>query len=205
MRAELESVGQIDRTPEARAARIQSMLEEVRRMSALVDSLLLLSRSDDATIQIDRQAVNLGLMLASAAEDIRLLGESSALSVELSAPETITVNADPARLRQILLNLIDNAVKFNRPNGQIRLSLETEPGRVCVTVGNTGPGLSEAHRARLFERFFRGDPSRSRVVPGFGLGLALSRELARAHGGELEFAGSNADWTEFRLTLPTHP
>jgi signal transduction histidine kinase len=205
IRGELESALGTEMSPEARVARIQSILEEVRRMSSLVDSLLILSRSEGGNLDLAKASVDLSLMVASAAEDARTLGEPMGLDVALAAPEGVRVTADRGRLRQILLNLIDNAVKFNRAGGTIRMRLETAPGTVTLYVGNSGRGLSAVQRERLFERFFRGDTARSRAIDGFGLGLALSRDLARAHGGDLELTGSDPDWTEFRLSLPAEP
>jgi signal transduction histidine kinase len=93
-------------------------------------------------------------------------------------------------------------VKFNRPDGRLRLALTVGENDVRLAVGNTGPGLSAEHRARIFERFFRGDAARSRAVAGFGLGLSISREIMLAHGGHLDLARSETDWTEFCAVLP---
>ena len=202
MRAELEALQQ-QRDPTAGAPpdRIESLLGEVRRLTGLVDSLLLLSRADGQGALVEKQPFDLTRAVLAAAEDARLLGEERTLEVECIAAPGIQVRVDPSRIRQILLNLIDNAVKFNRPGGRIRILLDQPGDRARVVIGNNGAGLSEAQRGRLFERFFRGDPARSRAVPGFGLGLALSRELARAHGGDLVLSDTRPDWTEFALTL----
>ncbi len=202
LRAELETALRPDTTPEAREARIHSVLDEVHRLSSLVDSLLLLSRSDAGHLQLGLEPTDLSRMAEAAADDARLLGEGRRLGVWSKLRPGVTVRADAARLRQVLLNLVDNAVKFNRRAGRVRLALEASATEVRFSVGNTGPGLSTEHRARLFERFFRGDPARSREVAGFGLGLSLSREIMLAHGGRLELVSSEEDWTEFCVVLP---
>ena len=172
------------------------------RLSSLVDSLLLLSRSDAGRLELDLQPTDFSRMVQAAADDARLLGEPLQLSIASELPPGVLVRADAARLRQVLLNLVDNAVKFNRRDGRLQLTLAAGENEVRLTVGNTGPGLSAEHRARIFERFFRGDPARSREVAGFGLGLSLSREIMLAHGGRLELACSEEDWTEFCVVLP---
>ena len=142
------------------------------------------------------------LLAAFAADDVRLLGEPLQLCIQSDLPPGIMVRADAARLRQVLLNLVDNAVTFNRRDGRLHLALALGENDVRLTVGNTGPGLSAEHRARIFERFFRGDAARSREVAGFGLGLSISREIILAHGGHLDLARCEPDWTEFRAVLP---
>jgi signal transduction histidine kinase len=107
-------------------------------------------------------------------------------------------------LEQALQNLTGNALKYNRPGGIVRLELKVEASLVRLTIGNTGPGISQADQSRIFERFFRGDPARSRDrTSGVGLGLSLSREILRAQGGELVLGRTESDWTEFVATLPT--
>ena len=109
-------------------------------------------------------------------------------------------------LEQALQNLAMNAVKYNRAEGLVRLTLRSEAGVVSISVGNTGPGIPDADRPRVFERFFRSDPARSRNrVSGAGLGLSLSREIIRAHGGDLVLGRVEPDWTEFVATLPLAP
>ncbi|MCE9611957.1 MAG: HAMP domain-containing protein [Chthoniobacter sp.] len=205
LRAELETALQTDAPPEARASRVHGMLDEVHRLSSLVDSLLLLSRSDAGRLELDLQPVDLSRMVEAAADDARLLGDALHLTVESALPKDVTVRADAARLRQVLLNLVDNAVKFNRRDGRLRIALAVGETDVRLTVGNTGTTLGADHRRRIFERFFRGDSARSREIKGFGLGLSISREIMLAHGGRLELSQSEEDWTEFSAILPLPP
>jgi two-component system, OmpR family, heavy metal sensor histidine kinase CusS len=126
------------------------------------------------------------------------------LTVEQTLAPDACVNADPDLLEQALQNLASNAIKYNQPDGRIRFELAKEAQRVRLRVANTGPGIPPADRERIFERFYRADPSRSGQVDGVGLGLSLSREIIRAHGGELILEHSNDGLTQFAVTLPAN-
>ena len=134
-------------------------------------------------------------------EDCAALAPS--LRIEHELVSGITVGADRVLLEQALHNLLGNAVKYNRPDGVIRVSLARRDGFAEIRIGNTGPGLAEKDRQRLFERFYRGDPARTRGrAGGTGLGLSLAREIIRAHGGDLVLGRSEPDFTEFVASLP---
>ena len=109
----------------------------------------------------------------------------------------------PAPFPRLLLNLLSNAVKFNRPRGIVRVRLASEEETWTLDIANTGLGIAAEHQVKIFERFFRAGISAA--TPSHGLGLSLSRELARAHGGDLALAASDTAWTTFRLTLPRPP
>ena len=138
---------------------------------------------------------------------------TSALATQLqfdaAAPPHVTVSTDAVLLAQALQNLPNNAIKYHRAEGLIRLTLRLAADSAVVAVGNTGPGSSTENRPHVFERFFRGDRSRARhAATGVGLGFSLSREIIRAHGGDLSLAEPATDaaaaiaWTEFVATLP---
>ena len=127
------------------------------------------------------------------------------LQFDAVVPPHVTVSADADLLEQALQNLTNNAIKYNRAEGLIRLTLGLEADSAVVAVGNTGPGSSTENRPHVFERFFHGDRSRARHADtGVGLGLSLSREIIRAHGGDLALCPPRADggWTEFVVRLP---
>jgi two-component system, OmpR family, heavy metal sensor histidine kinase CusS len=134
------------------------------------------------------------------AEDARDLNES--LHIEHAVQPGVQVKADADLLQQVLQNLLSNAAKYNQPGGHIRFELTANAAYASLRVGNTGSGIPEAARARIFERFFRAEPSRNREIGGAGLGLSLSREIVRAHGGELELEPAANGWTWFHLSLP---
>jgi signal transduction histidine kinase len=106
-------------------------------------------------------------------------------------------------VNQLIANLVSNAAKFGAPDGAIGLELVRREGAAVLTVSNAGFPIPDEDRGRIFERFFRGDRSRSRKIGGAGLGLSLAREIARAHGGDLVLERSDAALTVFKLTLPT--
>jgi signal transduction histidine kinase len=114
----------------------------------------------------------------------------------------LIVHADQKRLEQILYNLIDNAVKFNRPGGSVNLSAEEQEGRIAICVEDTGAGISAADLPRVFERLYRGDKSRSRKTEGTGLGLAIVKHLVQAHGGEVSVSSELGRGSRLTFTLP---
>lgn len=181
-----------------------SLLEEIRHLAAILEKLLLLALADSGRLVLERSPVDLSRMVADVLEDCAALAPEVRLDYAL-AP-TVHVQADATLLEQALQNLSTNAIKYNRPDGCIRVVLKTTTDAAIIAVGNTGPAIPAADQARLFERFFRGDPARGRSgLAGAGLGLSLSREILRAHGGELRLVRSEDDWTEFEVTLPLAP
>ena len=188
-----------DLAPEV-IATLGSLLEDNRRLDAVCQDLLVLARADAGRLELDRQPHDLRALTEAAMEDARILGEDRALAFDLALPAHAGEFVDARYFTRILLNLLSNAVKYNRHGGTVRVRLAAENDAWIFTLENSGPGIAPAHREKLFRRFFRTD--NSAAAPGHGLGLSLSRELARAHGGDLVFAGSDAEWTTFRLTLP---
>ncbi len=183
-----------------------SLLDEVQRLKAIVQKLLLLSLADTGRLQLHREPTDLSQLLANVLEDCTAL--APALAIEHTLPAGVTVLADAVLLEQALQNLAGNAIKYNREGGRVRFELRTDAdaGTATITVGNTGPGIAAEDRPRIFERFFRGDRARTRqdTTASAGLGLSLSREILRAHDGDLALAPApeGGDWTEFVATLP---
>ena len=112
------------------------------------------------------------------------------------------IQGDQTLLRQAIHNLLTNAVRYNRPNGTIEISLIEKTGMVIAKISNTGPGISPTNRKYIFDRFFREDSSRTRKHESFGLGLPLAREIAQAHGGNIVLVASNSEKTTFEIKLP---
>jgi heavy metal sensor kinase len=177
-----------------------SLLDEVSRLKAIVQKLLLLSLADAGQLKLNYEPVNLTRMVENVIEDCR--AQAPHLAVEQTLARDVQVNADPDLLEPALQNLAGNAIKYNQAGGRIRFELARETDRVLVRVGNTGPGIPPADRERIFERFYRADPSRSGRVDGVGLGLSLSREILRAHGGDLVLNSADALRTVFAAWLP---
>ena len=180
--------------------KLADLLAEVVRLKSITRQLLLLSLADSGQLKPELRPTDLSALVVNAADDAELLGEE--LTVTADIAPGVTVAADAALLGQVLTNLVSNAVKYNRPDGSIQLRLEQSEQLATVTIANTGESIPPEDHGRLFERFYRADRARGRRVDGTGLGLALAREIARAHGGELRLAESGDDRTTFVLSLP---
>jgi heavy metal sensor kinase len=200
LQAELEQALESAPPSSAEQQTYGSLLEEISRLKAIVQRLLLLAQADAGRLELKLQATNLTSLLAGIIEDSQAMAPDLAIESELS-PQ-IAVQADPVLLEQALQNLAANAIKYNRASGRIRFELVTENRRVRLRIANTGAPIPLGDQPRLFERFYRADLSRSNTIGGAGLGLSLARELVRAHGGELVLESSDANWTCFAITLP---
>jgi heavy metal sensor kinase len=182
---------------------LNGVLDETRRLGRIVDGLLLLSRADGAGVPLDWQTVNFTELIEGAAEDAEILAEDRGIRTVASIQRGVWIGGDPIRLRQVLLNLLDNAVKYNKPGGRIGIELLAADGNVRMRIRNTGPGIPPDHAPHVFDRFYRVDTARNRGTDGHGLGLSLCLEIARAHGGDIVLSRCDAEWTEFCVTLPT--
>ncbi len=178
---------------------LSSLLDEVRRLSGIVRKLLLLSLADAGQMGLHKSQVDFSALLAVMVEDLELLAPH--LTIHTSIAPNLQVCGDRDLLTQVLQNLIGNAIKYNLSQGWIRLEAR-QSAAVQVTVTNASREIPAGDRDRLFDRFYRGDPSRNRSVEGLGLGLSLAREIVHAHGGSLILAASQAGETTFVLTLP---
>ncbi len=178
--------------------------EEVDQMSRLIDRLLALARADAEGILICRQTVDLGILLADLIEQTRPLAEAKGLTLTAQAAPTLMASVDPDAVTQIVLNLLDNAIKY-APSGQVRLSARHtghDGSEIQITVSDDGPGIPAEHLPHIFERFYRVDRARSREMGGAGLGLAIARELARAHGGDVSTHSIPGEGSTFTVQLP---
>jgi signal transduction histidine kinase len=174
-------------------------LQQTRRLTSVAENLLLLSRADTGRLALRAAKFDLGKLLEGSLEDARILGAGSNLQIEAHVPEALPMNGDREMISLTVQNLVENAVKYNRPGGRILVSAEKHDHVVQICVGNNGPGIPQERVPHVFERFYRarGDEQ----TPGHGLGLSIARELARAHGGGLTLTRSQSDWTEFCLRL----
>ncbi len=181
--------------------RLTGILDEVQRLGTIARKLLLLSLADAGRLSLDRTPYDLSRALEDLLEDAQMLAPG--LTLHGTVAPDLRVRADVPLLKQVLHNLLANAVKYNRPHGFIRLTADRRPGRITVLIANASVDLAPADRARLFERFYRADSARQHGTAGAGLGLSLAREIARAHGGDLLLADPTAGETRFLLLLPT--
>ena len=180
---------------------LSNLLDEVRRLSGIVRKLLLLSLADAGQMSLYRVEVDLSSLLIEMLEDIELLAPH--LKIQTQVADGLRVQGDRDLLVQVLQNLISNAIKYNLPDGWIRIHAHRQGAIVLITISNSSKEISVGDRDRIFDRFYRGDPARTRQVEGIGLGLSLAREIARAHRGNLMLDPTLPGQTAFTLTLPT--
>ena len=182
--------------------RLLSQLDEMQRLARIVDGLTLLTKVDAGQIQLARMPVLLHELVREIFADAQILAQPRGVQVSLVACDEVIVNGDRHRLRQLLLNLADNAVKYCEPQGRVRIELRAEKTTAKLSITNTGPGIPPEQLPRVFEPFFRGDASHNREADGCGLGLSIARWIATAHGGELRLISTPGKETIATLTLP---
>jgi signal transduction histidine kinase len=134
--------------------------------------------------------------------DALILARTNAVQVEMERYEEISLRGDRHRLRQLLLNLTDNAIKYNHPQGRVTIDLCRVNGHAELKITNTGPGIPAEQQARVFDRFFRGDASHGNTVEGCGLGLSIAQWIVNAHGGSIQLASEPGKLTTARVELP---
>jgi signal transduction histidine kinase len=200
MRGQVEE--QLRSAPPEQESLLIGLLEEITGLQRISDTLLLLARFDAGKNPLHRRPLDWSALVEEAGEDAGLLAHPGKLTVTTAVSPGISIAGDAVMLRRLALNLIDNAVKFNRPGGEVRLALRADDTHALLTVGNSGPGIAPERRASLFERFYRGASDHNRETGGSGLGLSLCREIVRAHDGTIELARADDDWTEFSVRLP---
>jgi signal transduction histidine kinase len=200
LRADVEEILADVNCSESTQARAEGVLHRIHQLSSVVDNLLLLSRADAGRVELSKADFELGEVLEGVLDDALTLAQPLDLTVEANIPKHLLLKADPTFVGMIAQNLVENAVKYNTPGGRIRVEARAVNGEVEMTIGNTGDGIPRERAGQLFERFFR--VRGGARVPGHGLGLSIARELARAHGGDVELVCSDGSWTEMRVRLP---
>jgi signal transduction histidine kinase len=199
LRAGLEELLARENLTAAERESLSALVHQTYRLSGVIEDLLLLSRLDAGRLRLDLAPVDLAALIAASVDDLSALPDDSELAVETALPPALPVSAERRFAALILQNLLENARKYNRPGGRIRIAARTTPSHVELVVGNTGRTIPPEAQAHIFERFHRGAVGEN--VPGYGLGLNLARELARLHGGDLRLVRSADDWTEFAVTF----
>ena len=204
MRADVERAMHAAHGSPDQLVALEEALQETTRMADLVDSLLTLARADEGRFEVHREPVPLEPLVREVLETAVILGEHAGLEVRMPVLEEATVMGDRVRLRQLLLNLITNAIKYTPRGGTVELALSRRVEGVTISVRDSGIGISAADLPYVFERFWRADRVRSRASErgGFGLGLAICRWIAQAHGGTLSVTSRLGRGSTFTVLLP---
>jgi len=204
LRGETEIALRSKRNSEQITQVLESNLEEISRMSYLIEDLLLLSKSDLGEIPLQMEALDLSGLVMELHHQAQLLAENKRISVNLNAPqEQIIVQADSLRLRQVLLNLLTNAIKYTPEEGKIGIELKVNTESVEVAITDNGIGMTDEHLKKIFERFYRIDKTLNRNDGGSGLGLAIVKWIVDSHNGQVIVKSTPGQGSCFTIILPT--
>ncbi len=202
MRSELESIIRIERLPKDCQERVAGVLEEAERLSSIVDGLFALARLDGGEVRVAQGLVDMSDLVRTTIDQMHLLPDEKKISVTIDAPAPILVMGDAGRLRQVVVNLLDNAVKYTPVGGAIILSVLDVGGRARLAVRDNGIGLPPAALPHVFDRFYRADKARSRGSQGAGLGLSIVQSICHAHGGTVGIDSTEGVGTVLTVDLP---
>ena len=189
----------------AERERAASQLDELRRLTRIVDGLTLLARADAGQIALKLERLRLDELVRDNFADLQILAEPGDIKVELECCDEISVRGDRHRLRQLLLNLADNAVKYNQPQGRVTMGLRRTNDVAEFSITNTGAGIPAEILARVFDRFFRGNLAHDNTIDGCGLGLSIAKWIVSAHNGTIQIESATPKLTAVTVRLPLDP
>lgn len=202
LRGELENLAQDVQLKSHTRETLGSALEEVDRLAEIVEGLLALSRLDTGEAQGERRRFDLAELVATTADQMSLLAEDKHISVVCDCATGVMIEGDQARLKQVVVNLLDNAIKYTPDGGRIRLRIAQEDGYAVLDVADDGIGIPPEALPHVFKRFFRVDGSRSREQGGAGLGLSIVKSICEAHGAQVEVSSTPGKGSRFRIRQP---
>jgi heavy metal sensor kinase len=202
LQLELEGIAQNHRRDVSLGEQIGSALEETHRMSRIVESLLTISRLDAGEVKMDKSHLDLGELAASTAGEMKLLAEEKSISVRIQAGLGVEVAGDRVRLQQVVVNLIDNSIKYTPKGGTIEVRVGREGNNAVLEVSDNGLGIPSHDLPHVFERFYRADKARSRASGGAGLGLSIVKAICSAHHGDIQVSSQEGKGSTFRVELP---
>lgn len=202
LRGELEALAQRQQIDAETRETIGGVLEETERLSKIVESLLAISRLDAGEAQMERVTLDLAELTTTTADQMRLLAEDKSVTLSYETVGPVEVDGDQARLRQVVVNLLDNAIKYTPAGGSVNVGVGLSNGRAVLEVADNGPGIPNEAMPHIFERFYRVDKARSRQMGGVGLGLAIVKSIISAHGGVIKVESTHGAGSRFHVDLP---
>jgi heavy metal sensor kinase len=202
LRGELESLAQLEHLSPATLEVVGSALEEIGRLTQIVNQLLEISRLEAGEATKEIGLVNLGNLATSTAEQMRLLAEEKSIRLDYLVSSDVHVVGNESLLRQVVVNLFDNAIKYTSQNGQVELRVETQGQKAVLEVRDNGIGIPPDALPHICERFYRADKARTRHSGGAGLGLSIVKSICAAQGGELSIFSSEGEGTRVRIEMP---
>ena len=202
IKGQTEVALQRDRDVESYKQVLQSVNSQVDRMIRMSASLLALARADAGQIPMATEPTEIGHIVSDAAEQMRAVAEAKDIDLQVASGPSLRTLADGDLLLQLMLNLLDNAVKYTPRYGLVRTGWSVVDGQVQIRVSDTGPGIAAEHLPRIFDRFYRVDDARTRPNGGAGLGLSISRWIAQAHGGTIRVESTPGNGTTFTVRFP---
>jgi len=193
----MRRIGELD------AEALDSIEAEIDRLTRMVNDLLTLARAESGRLPLNLQRTDLDALVLDVVGQIGVLAKEKGVRLRLGGFDQAAVCGDPDRLKQVLVNIIGNAVKYTPPEGDVTVSLEKDDAHVWVHVTDTGPGIPQEDLPHIFERFYRAEKSRTRAdAKGFGLGLSIAYWITRNHGGDITVESTLGEGTTFHIMLP---
>ncbi len=205
LKGEMEVALLSQRSPEEYQRVLKSGLEEIDRINHLVDSLLLLACADTGGMRLDLRLVELEYLVLEVCEQMKVVADDHSVNLHSNLPESVSVRGDRQYLKRLLLNLVDNAVKYTPAGGKVTLSLHSDTDWAFLKISDTGIGLSREEQERIFSRFHRVIETCSRDERGVGLGLNIVRSIVEAHKGQILVKSTPGQGSTFTVTLPINP
>lgn len=204
MRGDMEIALRRERAPEEYQRVLASNLEEIVRLTRLIEDLLMLARADSGRVELRCEVVDLNKLCKQMVDYISPLAQQRDQTLTYESSNTsLCINADLQRIKQLLLNLLDNAIKYTEPLGSVKLSLKADHNLAVITVSDTGRGIPAEDLPHIFERFFRRSAKTSdRSAAGFGLGLSIVKWIVDSHGGQIETESQQGQGTTFIVKFP---
>jgi heavy metal sensor kinase len=202
LRGEIESIAQEPLLAPEWRDRLGSALEELERLVCIVEGLFAISRLDAGEAQTEWVKFDLARLTAATADQMSLLAEDKNIKITCSSRREVWVEGDRARMKQVVVNLLDNAIKYTPDGGKVSLTVDARQGKAVLEVEDNGIGIPPGALPRVFERFYRVDQARSREGGGAGLGLSIVKSICAAHHGQVEAISAPAQGSTFRIELP---